>query len=333
MKALVAYEDKSIDVADVPEQSISADEVLIAPIATGICGTDLEIIDGKIDPAYVKYPVILGHEWCGRVIKVGSNVNTVEVGARVVAEGIIPCAKCFECIAGHTNRCTTYDEVGFTRPGAAAETIAVNAHLVRTIADSVSTESAVLVEPTAVVTQGLLKVQPKKNSRVLVIGDGTIAMIAAKLIHAWEPSVVHMLGLKEGQAQLAKEAGVDLFLTDDSDDKYDLIIDASGASSRISSAIGQLARGGTLLLLGFTGPDVATSIPVDDMVNGDLSIVASFGYSRKAWALTVEFLNSGKLDLTFLVTHRFPLERYKDAIEALRHAPSPRGKIIFEIGK
>lgn len=333
MKALIAYGDTNIDVAEVLERAISSNEVLVAPIATGICGTDLEIIDGKIDPAYVKYPVILGHEWCGRVIRIGSNVNTIQVGARVVTEGIIPCAKCFECVAGHTNRCTTYDEVGFTRPGAAAEIIAVDADLVHRIADSVSTESAVLVEPTAVVTQGLLKVQPKKDSRVLVIGDGTIGMIAAKLVQAWDPSIVHMLGLKEGQAQLANLAGADLFLTGDADVKYDLIIDASGASSRITAAIRQLTRGGTLLLLGFTGPDVATSISVDDMVNGDLSIVASFGYSRKAWALTVEFLNSGKLDLTFLVTHRFPLENYREAIEALRHAPSPRGKIIFEIGK
>ncbi len=333
MKALIAYGDRNIDVVEVPERAISPDEVLIAPISTGICGTDLEIIDGKIDPAYTKYPVILGHEWCGRVVKVGSSVNSVEVGARVVVEGIIPCGKCFECIAGYTNRCTTYDEVGFTRPGAAAESIVVDAFLVHLIADSVSKESAVLVEPAAVVTQGLLKVQPKKDSRVLVIGDGTIAMIAAKLVHAWQPSVVHMLGLKEGQAPLAQQAGADLFITGSTDQKYDLIIDAAGASSRITAAIGQLVRGGTLLLLGFTGPDVATTIPVDDVVNGDLNILASFGYSRTAWALTVEFMNTGKLDLTFLVTHRFPLEMFKDAIEALRHAPSPRGKIILEIGK
>jgi len=333
VKSLTAYGDGRLEILESSGIAILPDEILVAPIATGVCGTDLEIIDGKIDPAYIKYPIVLGHEWCGRVLKVGADVDSIEVGMRVVAEGIIPCGICFECASGNTNRCTTYDEVGFTRPGAAAEQIAVKAGLVHVLADSVSNESAVLVEPTAVVTQGLLKAQPKQGSKILVIGDGTIALIAARLVQAWKPSEVDMLGLKEGQSVLAKQAGVDLFTTTSPRTKYDLIIDASGASSRISEAIHQLARGGTLLLLGFTGPDVSTMISIDDVVNGDLSILASFGYSRKAWELTVDFLNSGKLDLTFLVTHRFPLEKYGEAIETLRHAPSPRGKIIFEIGK
>lgn len=333
MKSLITYGDGRLEIVESPGLEILPEEVLVEPIATGVCGTDLEIIDGKIDPAYVKYPIVLGHEWCGRVIEVGSNVHSIEIGARVVAEGIIPCGICFECVGGNTNRCTTYDEVGFTRPGAAAEQIAVSASLVHALASSVSNESGVLVEPTAVVTQGLLKVQPKDGSKVLVIGDGTIALISAKVVQAWKPSEVHMLGLKDGQAGLAKQAGVDLFMTTPPLTKYDLIIDASGSSSRISEAIGQLVRGGTLLLLGFTGPDVSTLISIDDVVNGDLSIVASFGYTQKAWKLTVDFLNSGKLDLTFLVTHRFPLENYWEAIEALRYAPSPRGKITFEIGK
>lgn len=333
MKSLVAYGDGRLGLEESAEIALLPDEVLVAPIATGVCGTDLEIIEGKIDPAFVKYPIVLGHEWCGRVIKIGKDVDSVEVDARVVVEGIIPCGICFECVDGNTNRCTTYEELGFTKPGAAAEQIVVNAEFVHTIADSVSNESGVLVEPTAVVTQGLLKVQPKKGARVLVIGDGTIGLIAARVVRAWNPVEVHMLGLKEGQAALAKEAGVDLFMTTAPAGKYDLIIDASGASSRISEAIRQLVRGGCLLLLGFTGPDVRTSFSVDDLVNGDLTISASFGYSRKAWEMTVDFLNSGKLDLTFLVTHRFPLERFQEAIDALRNAPSPRGKIIFEIGK
>lgn len=333
MKSLVAHGDGSLSLEESAEVELLPDEILVAPIATGICGTDLEIIDGKIDPAFVKYPIVLGHEWCGRVIQVGSAVDLFDLGARVVAEGIVPCGICSECANGYSNRCTTYDEHGFTRAGAAAEHVVVNAKFVHLIADTVTTESAVLVEPTAVVTQGLLKVQPARGAKVLVIGDGTIGLIAARVVHAWNPSIVHMLGLKDGQAALAKEAGVDLFMTATPSEKYDLIIDASGASSRISEAVRQLVRGGSLLLLGFTGPEVKTSISVDDLVNGDRSIAASFGYSRKAWEMTVGFLNSGKLDLTFLVTHRFQLEEFQEAIDALRSAPSPRGKIIFEIGK
>lgn len=333
MKSLITDGHDRLEIIESTDLEIKPDEVLVAPMATGLCGTDLEIIDGKVDPSFVNYPIVLGHEWCGRVIKVGANVESIEVGARVVAEGIVPCGICFECVEGDTNRCTTYDEVGFTRPGAAAEQIAVNADLVHLISDFVTNESAVLVEPTAVVTQGLLKAQPKKGSKVLVIGDGTIALIAAKLIRTWQPSEVHMLGLKGGQSSLAEQAGVDRFMLNPPAEKYDLIIEASGASSRISEAIRQLVRGGRLLLLGFTGPEVRTPISIADVINGDLSIFASFGYSRTAWKETVDLMNSGKLDLTFLVTHRFSLESYREAIDALHRAPSPRGKIIFEIGK
>ena len=131
---------------------------------------------------------------------------------------------------------------------------------------------------------------------------------------------------------MASQAGVDSFITATPNAKYDLIIEASGSSSRISESIRLLVRGGTLLLLGFTGSDVTTGISIDDVVNGDLNLLASFGYSRSAWKQTVSLLNSGGLDLTFLVTHRFALEDFAEAIAALESAPAPRGKIALQIG-
>ncbi len=332
MKSLVAFGGGKFEIIDSEIPVIESGEVLVKPILTGVCGTDLEIIHSKIDPAYVHYPVVLGHEWCGRVVQVGSEVSGIKIGDRVVVEGIIPCGHCFECIKGDTNRCTTYDEIGFTRPGAAAESIKVSAILIHKIEDLVSNESAALVEPTSVVTQGILKAAPQEGAKVLVIGDGTIALIAAKLVRNWRPELVHMLGLKEGQKSLASKAGVDTFFTVTPQEKYDLIIEASGSSSRISESVRLLVRGGTLLLLGFTGSDVKTPISIDDVVNGDLSVLASFGYSRTAWKETVALLNSGALDLTFLVTHRFALDEFAGAISALERAPAPRGKIVFEIG-
>jgi 2-desacetyl-2-hydroxyethyl bacteriochlorophyllide A dehydrogenase len=332
MRSLVVYGENRVELVESDQPTIASDELLVAPILTGICGTDLEIIHSKIDPAYVIYPVVIGHEWCGRVLQAGSDVNEVSVGDRVVVEGIIPCEHCFECLGGNSNRCTTYDEIGFTRPGAASDLIKVPAWLAHKIESQVSNESAALVEPTAVVTQGIRKAAPKAGVRVLVIGDGTIALIAARLVRNWSPSAVHMLGLKPGQSEIATQAGVDSFLTSTPTEKYDLIIEASGSSARIAEAVRLLVRGGTLLLLGFTGSDVTTPIPIDDVVNGDLSVLASFGYSRSAWKQTVSLLNAGELDLTFLVTHKFSLENFADAISALESAPAPRGKIALEIG-
>jgi 2-desacetyl-2-hydroxyethyl bacteriochlorophyllide A dehydrogenase len=332
MKTLTTSGKNDLRLIDVADLVPGAGQIVASPILVGICGTDLEIISGKINPDYVAYPATIGHEWVGRVISVGSDQDSSLIGKRIVAEGIIPCMKCLECFAGNTNRCTVYSEIGFTLPGAGAEQVLLPISQIHVVGEDVSNESAVLVEPTSVVTRGFLKVNPKQTSKVLIIGDGTIALIAARLIRTWNPSLVHMLGLKKEQSDLAKLAGADEFLTEPIDIKYDLIVDASGATSRISEAINQLERGGTLLLIGFTGFKVPTTMYVDDIVNGDINIFGSFSYSRKAWTQTVELLNSGKLDLSFLITHRFSFSDFEAAVEALRSAPAPRGKIVLEVG-
>jgi len=203
--------------------------------------------------------------------------------------------------------------------------------LAHVINDNVSDESAVLAEPTAVVAQAFMKANPKPGSKILIIGDGTIALIAATMAKTYSPKLIHMLGLKDGQNEIAKNAGVDQFLTKPTDDKYDLIIEAAGAPSRISAAIGQLVRGGTLLLLGYPGHQKTADIVVDDVINGDLNIIGSFGSSLAAWEKTVAMFNSGELNLGYLVTHKFQLGEFAQAIEALKSAPAPRGKIALII--
>jgi 2-desacetyl-2-hydroxyethyl bacteriochlorophyllide A dehydrogenase len=331
MKSLITSGNGSAELIESPDPVAGAGELLVVPIAAGICGTDLEIISGDGDPAFVKYPASLGHEWVGRVIGYGPGVSSPAIGSRIVVTGIIPCQECFECKNGDTNRCLIYDEIGFTRPGAGAELITVPAWLAHVVNENVSDESAVLAEPTAVVTQAFIKANPKSDSKILIIGDGTIALIAATMAKTYKPKLIHMLGLKDGQNEIAKSAGVDQFLTQPTEEKYDLIIEAAGAPTRISAAIGQLVRGGTLLLLGYPGHQKTAAIVVDDVINGDLNIIGSFGSSLAAWEKTVAMFNSGELNLGYLVTHKFQLGEFAQAIEALKSAPAPRGKIALII--
>ncbi len=106
-------------------------EVLIRPDVVGLCGTDLDLVAGQVDPAYTRYPLVLGHEWSGTVVS--ADGQALAPGTRVVAEGIVPCGHCARCRAGETNLCATYDELGFTRDGAAAGHVAVAATLVHAI--------------------------------------------------------------------------------------------------------------------------------------------------------------------------------------------------------
>ncbi len=307
-------------------------EILIRPIMVGICGTDLDIIDGTIDPEFVRYPLVVGHEWSGVVVETADAAN-MEVGDRVVAEGIVPCGHCPACVSGNTNRCETYDEFGFVRDGAMSDLLVAPERLVHRLDPEVSMESGALVEPAAVVLRALLRVKPAPGERVLVIGDGTVALLAATLIQLWSPRHVTMLGRRRDQSVLASLAGVDRFETDPATagSDYDIVIEAAGSADAVTTALTSSARGGRIALLGFPGHGVAVPVTVDDVVNGDITITGSFAYTSAAWAQIVALLNSGRLDLGFLVTHRFTLEQWGNAIETLRHASGTRGKVLIDV--
>lgn len=331
MRALKAFGQGRVELVEELTPTIRLGKVLIKPLVLGICGTDIDIVNSKIDPAFVNYPVTLGHEWCGVVIDRASDVKTIKVGDRVVVQGIIPCQMCHECLSGNTNRCEIYDEYGFTRDGAGSTAVVAEERLVHKILPSVSIESAALVEPASVVTTGLLKSNPTPGSKVLIIGDGTIGLITATLVRSWSPNQIDLIGLRKEQSPLVKLAGVDnFFLTSKaSSEKYDLVIEASGSKAGVEMALKKIVRGGKLLILGFIGHEVSVPLVVDDIVNGDFSIYGSFGYTSEAWAKTVQLLNSGDLDLTFLVTHRFALSDWQKGFDALASAPAPRGKVIL----
>lgn len=337
MKALRVSGVNKIALLDLPSKKAESGEILLSPIATGICGTDLAIIEGGLDPAFVTYPVTLGHEWVGRVIGHGAGVSDPAIGSRVVVEGVIPCELCTECKAGATNRCDIYDEIGFTRDGAAAQEITAPAKLAHVIKDLVSVESALLVEPAAVVLQGLHRVSPKSGAKVLVIGDGTIGLLAAKLIRLYAPASVSLLGLRIEQRELVEMAGVDHFYTSEQQltEKYDLIIEGAGALTAVAAALTHARRGAHILLLGY--PDHGAKLPVviDDLINNDLTIHASFSYTQKSWAEIVALLNSGKVDLSFIATHKFPLTQWESALATIRggnrKSSAARGKVFLTL--
>jgi L-iditol 2-dehydrogenase len=311
-------------------------EVLIRPGVAGLCGTDLDIVAGRIDPAYIRYPVVLGHEWSGTVAAppAPGGDGGLAVGTRVVGEGIVPCGHCARCRAGQTNLCLTYEELGFTRDGAAAQFVVVQRSLVHPLAPGIGAEDAALAEPASVVYRGLSGAAIAPGWRALVVGDGTVALLAVRLLQLWSPAETVMLGQREGQAALAAEAGAARFETDSraAGAGYDLVVEAAGSTDAVLSALGAARRGGTVVLLGLPPHGATAAVPVDDLVNNDLTIRGSFSYTSAAWREVVTLLNAGLLELGFLVTHRFPLTEWEVALDTLRGPVSPRGKVMLTIG-
>jgi threonine dehydrogenase-like Zn-dependent dehydrogenase len=141
-----------------------------------------------------------------------------------------------------------------------------------------------------------------------------------------------MLGARDDQASLAAAVGVDRFTTAPAaaGGGYDLVVEAAGSAAGTAAALAAPSRGGVVVLLGYPGSE-QVGLPVDDVVNGDVTIVGSFAYTRDAWREVVELLNSGALDLSGLVTHRFALSDFAEAVATLRHSTGPRGKILLEV--
>jgi 2-desacetyl-2-hydroxyethyl bacteriochlorophyllide A dehydrogenase len=338
-RALVITEPGVIALHDVAALVPGPGEVVARPAYVGVCGTDLELLDGVVDPAYVRYPLVPGHEWSGLIEAVGPGVTALTPGQPVIAEGIIPDRTCAQCARGNTNLCLTYDEIGFTRAGAAADQLLLPAQVVHPLAaqpgaPAVSLADAALAEPAAVAWRGITRGQPRPGERFAVVGDGTVGLITAHLLRLYSPSELVVFGQRPDQAGLAVELGATAFeLAGPADPgaEFDLVIEAAGKPAAVEAAIALTRRGGRVVLLGLAGNGVKAGLPIDDVVNNDLAITASFGYTSAAWAEVAGLLRAGEIHLAPLVTHRFPLEAFPDAYRTLREATGPRGKVLLEV--
>jgi threonine dehydrogenase-like Zn-dependent dehydrogenase len=332
MRGLVVERPGELGLQELAEVLPGPGEVRVRPAYCGLCGTDLELLAGEVDPTFVRYPLVLGHEWSGVVDAVGDRVAGLEPGMRVVAEGIIPCGNCASCRAGATNVCAIYDEVGFTRPGGAADLIVVPARVVHRLADDVPLSDAALTEPTSVVLTGLEKIGLRPGLRVLVVGDGTIALLAVLLVSLWSPAEVAVVGRRREQEPLALEAGATSFATGEPVGAFDVAIEAAGAPEALASALRALRRGGQALALGVPPTSSTLMLPGDLLVNNDLTVAGSFGYTSAAWSHVVELLNEGRLLPGRLITHVFRLDDYGSAFGELARPSGARGKVMLEVG-
>ena len=306
-------------------------EVVARPVHTGICGTDLELVAGVVDPAYTRYPLVPGHEWSGIIESVGPDVTGLEPGQPVIAEGIIPDRVCAQCVQGQTNLCLVYDELGFTRAGAAADQVLLPAQVVHVLSPRVSLLDAALAEPAAVGWRAVGRGQPRPGEQIAVVG--TLALITTHLLRLFSPAELIVCGQRPAQAGLAAELGATGFDLAPPATSFDLVIEAAGTPGAVERAFGLARRGGRVVLVGLAGHNVTAGLPIDDVVNNDLLISASFAYTSAAWAEVTALLSAGQIRLSPLVTHRFPLEAYEEAYQVLRSSSGPRGKVILEVSE
>jgi L-iditol 2-dehydrogenase len=341
VRAIVIDRPNSIVLRDVETPTPGPSDVRIRSVVAGVCRTDLDIATGALDPRWVRFPVVPGHEWSGVVDVVGDRVTGIEPGQRVVCEGNIGCMRCPRCRAGDTHLCESYDAVGFTRGGGWGEFVVVPARILHPLPDHVSFEAASLVEPGSCVLKALERVRIEPAETVGVVGVGALGALAIRIARLHSPAAIIAFGLREDELDLARTLGADAVVNvaeHDAEaetrrlvgDLLDVVVETAGAVPAVELSTRLAREGGRVVLLGIAGHGRELTLPADSIPLRDLSIFGSVGYTTAAWSRMVALLREQLVDLDPIVTHRFPLERFEDAFALMDDRQGVVARIVLE---
>lgn len=341
MRAIVIEQPNVVALREVETPLPGPGEVRVRSVRAGVCRTDLDIATGALDPRWVRFPIVPGHEWSGVIDSIGDGVIGVEPGERVVCEGNIACLRCPRCRAGDTHLCVSYDAVGFTRGGGYGEFVVVPARVVHPLPDHVSFDAAVLVEPGAVVLKALERARIEPAETVGVVGIGALGAIAIRLARVRSPAAVIAYGLRDEELELALALGADAVVAVAHADAeaetwrlagagLDVVVETAGAVAAVELSTRLVREGGRVVTLGIAGHGHELTLPADRIALRDLSIFGSVGYTTSAWARMVALVRDRLVDLEPIVTHRFPLERFQEAFELMDDRRGIVAKIVLE---
>ncbi len=310
-----------------------AGEALVRVAWAGICGSDREVLAGTRPAAFVRYPVVPGHEWSGTVVSVGAGAPAELVGRPVVGEGFRSCGRCTACRRGDTNLCAAdYDETGFTRPGAWADYLTLPARLLHVLPDGADLRAAAVLEPAACVAAACLKVAPVPGERVAVVGAGTLGLLATQLLRAAGPSELTVVDPKPERGDLARRCGATALRSPAeaaaSAGRFDVVVEAAGAAGAARLAVRLARRGGRVALLGLPAVDDDPPSPTDLVLN-QVTVLPVFGAPSRAWSHAVRAFASGVLDPAAVITHELPLAEASAALDLLSDAEAGAVKVLL----
>jgi threonine 3-dehydrogenase len=339
MLALVkTHAGPGLELRDVPMPSIGINDVLIRVHKTGICGTDLHI--ESWDPWAAKTihpPLVVGHEFVGDVVEVGSNVADFGPGDLVSGEGHVVCGRCRHCLAGRRNLCANTIGLGVGRDGSFAEYVALPMTNVWHHWPGINEEVAAIFDPFGNAVHTALAF-PVLGEDVLVSGAGPIGLMAtavarhagARHVVVSEPNAYRRAIATRMGATLAidpRERSLESAFDElDMVEGFDVALEMSGNPSALRAAIAAMAHGGGIAILGI--PTEEISLDVNAIVFKMLTVRGIYGREMyETWYKMTVMLQSG-LDITPAITHRFGFREFEAAFAAARAGDS--GKVIMD---
>jgi threonine 3-dehydrogenase len=323
---------------DVEVPTVGHNDLLIKITKTAICGTDVHIYNwDRWSQQTVPLKMTIGHEYAGVVAAIGAEVSGFVVGDRVSGEGHVTCGHCRNCRAGRRHLCRNTVGVGVDRPGAFAEYLSLPAVNAFKIPDGIPDEMAAIFDPFGNAVHSALSFD-LVGEDVLITGAGPIGIMAAAVArHAGARHVV-VTDINPYRLELAEKLGATRTVRIDREalpeaeaelgmtEGFDVGLEMSGAPSAIEQMLAAINHGGKIALLGI--PTDAMRVDWTQIIMKGLTLKGIYGREMfETWYKMASLLQAG-LDLTDIITHRFPIAEYEQGFETMRSGQS--GKVVLD---
>ena len=334
MKAFVKIKrgPGNVGVIEVDDPPLGDGDLLIQVAAAGVCHTDLLVINWgpTMEKEYKpSLPLIMGHEFSGRVMKIGKGVEGFEIGDPVVGNPIVTCGRCSYCLEGNQQVCLNRSVMGIQKNGGFAERVSMPSKNVYKLPKTVDLEVAALCEPFNTIIRAYEKAKPDYGDTVLISGPGPMGMLGLLMGQFCGSGKIIMTGLDLDRERLrrAEELGAITVNIEKENVKdrvreitggtgVDIAIETSGSSKAIGQDLDLLKRCGKLILVGLS-EDLCQFLPVAFALN-ETEMIGIRAYNPKTWETCLNILSSGKVDLNSVITHRLPLEEVERGFQLLQ---------------
>jgi 2-desacetyl-2-hydroxyethyl bacteriochlorophyllide A dehydrogenase len=330
LRAVAFQGPGEVAVRELPEPVPAPGEALVAPRFVGLCGTDLELLEGTMpyfSQGHARFPLQPGHEVSGVVVR--SPQGAAAPGTRALLHPIVGCGSCERCAQGRPEHCAEHKALGVRdgMPGGAAELVAVPAANLFPLPEGLSLRDAVLAEPGVTALNGVLAVEPEPGMRALVVGAGTLGLIAAQLLRD-RGLEVDVLLVDPRRAALVEELGVRAIERAEAD-SYEAVVEYAGSAAAVATAIAAVAPGGSVALAGVQ-PGEVDSVDVNAIVLKGITVRGISGPERFSEMLAE--LAAGAVAAAPLIDREYELEDAAAAYARLGDAERPRPKVLLRIG-
>ena len=339
MRALVKAKSEPglwLDEIDIPRPDDR--DVLIKVSRTSICGTDLHIYNwDQWAQETIPVPMAVGHEFMGEIVRLGSEVNGLELGARVAGEGHITCGHCRNCRAGRRHFCHNHLGLGVTRPGAFAEYVTLPAENVFPIPQHVGDDIASVLDPLGNATHTTLAFD-LVGEDVLITGAGPIGLMAIAIARHVGARFVVITDINPYRLELAKGLGVDRAIDVRSEsidsvmtelgmtEGFDVGLEMSGTASALNQMLKAMNHGGNVAVLGIPSGDI--TVEMNEVIFKGLTVKGIYGRRIfETWYKSAAMLQSG-LDISSIVTHTVAAADFEDAFATV--ASGECGKVVLD---